>query len=59
MLRLDRIASVVSDLTFGTTIVLVHAVLAERARTRERRLLERGAVPLRPARARAAMYQAP
>jgi hypothetical protein len=51
MLRLDRIASAVSDFTLGTAIVLAHVVLAERARARERRQLERGTEPIAPRRA--------
>jgi hypothetical protein len=32
----DRVAKVVSDVTVGTVIVLVHVALAERERERER-----------------------
>jgi hypothetical protein len=46
MLRLDRIASAVSDFTLGTAIVLAHVVLAERTRAREQRQLERGTEPI-------------
>jgi hypothetical protein len=51
MLRLDRIASAVSDFTLGTAIVLAHVVLAERTRAREQRQLERGTEPIAPRRA--------